>query len=419
MKRFFLSFLVMFLVTSCGFFVEKDNEQPIVPSPPNQEGDEIIFVNPVETRDPNSDYQSSFEGQTRVPGIQTTTKLNTEILSDQLVNPWGMIQLPNNELIITQKQGSVVRVTSDNELVSIEAIFPTMNTGGQGGLLDVAIDNDFQQSKIIYFTISQQTTKGTHTAVVKGVFNDELTIINDIVVIYQALPSFNGVGHYGSRVVVDANNNLFVSTGDRQSLETRNNAQALDTAHGKIIHITSLGEPVSTNPWINDDQVNPEVYALGLRNAQGLAIDPTTNTLYASDMGPAGGDEINIIQAKENYGWPIVSYGIEYNGQPVGQGITEQEGFTQPLYYWDPSIAPSGIDFYYGDEVKEWENSLFVASLVQKHIARLMISNGKVIGEERLLENEDQRIRDVLVGNDGSLYAISDEGRLYHIKKAN
>ncbi len=419
MKCFFLSLLVIFMLASCSSPGDDNNEQPIIPPQSNDEDDEIIFVDPVETQDPNSEYQPAFSGQTRVSGIETSTDLSVEILSDQLVNPWGMIQLPNNELIITQKQGTVVRVTNQNELVTIDATFPSMNTSGQGGLLDVAIDNDFQQSKIIYFTLSQQTTQGTNTAVVKGVFNDELTAINNIEVIYQALPSFNGVAHYGSRVVIDQNNNLFVSTGDRQSLETRNNAQALDTAHGKIIHITSSGEPVSTNPWIDDNQANPEVYALGLRNAQGLAIDPTTNTLYASDMGPAGGDEINIIQAKENYGWPIVSYGIEYSGQPVGEGITTQEGFIQPLYYWDPSIAPSGIDFYHKNVVKEWENNLFVASLVQKHVVRLMIRDGKVIGEERLLEDENQRIRDVLVGNDGSLYAISDEGRLYQLKKTN
>lgn len=419
MKRFFLSLLVILMLTSCSSVVDDDNnQQPIIP-PSNDEVDEIIFVDPVETQDPNSEYQPAFINQTRVFGIKTNTELSIEIISDQLVNPWGMIQLPNNELIITQKQGTVIRVTSENKLVTIDATFPTMNTSGQGGLLDVAIDNNFQQSKIIYFTISQQTTQGTNTAVVKGVFNDELTSINNIEVIYQALPSFDGVAHYGSRVVVDQNNNLFVSTGDRQSLETRNNAQALNTAHGKIIHITSTGDPVSTNPWIDDNQANPEVYALGLRNAQGLAIDPTTNTLYASDMGPAGGDEINIIQAKENYGWPIISYGIEYSGQVVGEGITEQDGLIQPLYYWDPSIAPSGIDFYHTNVIKEWENNLFVASLVQKHIARLMIRDGKVIGEERLLEDENQRIRDVLVGNDGSLYAISDEGRLYQLKKAN
>jgi glucose/arabinose dehydrogenase len=419
MKRIFLSILFVVFLVSCSSTVEENNdEQPIEPTLPEQQ-EEIIFSDPVEKQSPNTEYQPAFVGQTRVAGIKTSIDLRVEIVSDQLANPWGIVQLPNNDLIITQKQGTVVKIMNDNKVVVIDAIFPLMNTNGQGGLLDVAIDNDFLQNKTIYFTLSEQTDQGTHTAVAKGVFNDELTTINDIEIIYRALPSFDGEAHYGSRVVVDQNNNLFVSTGDRQSLQTRDNAQALDTAHGKILHITSDGSPVSINPWIDDDLAQPEVYALGFRNSQGLAIDPITGTLYASDMGPKGGDEINIVKAKENYGWPIIGYGIEYSGQPVGTGISEKEGLVQPLYYWDPSIAPSGIAFYHLNEVKEWENNLFVASLVQKHIARLLIRDGKVIGEERLLEDQDQRFRDVLVSIDGSIYAITDEGRLYHISKAD
>jgi glucose/arabinose dehydrogenase len=346
MKRIFLSILFIFLLISCTTAVNEEEKEEPLPSVPPKEQEEIVFGDPVEKQKPNSEYQSVSNGQTRAPGIKTSVDLSVEIVSDQLNNPWGMVQLPNNEIIITQKQGTVIRMTNDNKLIPVDATFPTMNTNGQGGLLDVAIDNNFLQSRIIYFTISVQTSKGTHTAVVKGVFNDQLTTINNIEIIYRALPSFEGEAHYGSRVVVDQNNNLFVSTGDRQSLQTRNNAQALNTAHGKIIHITPEGSPVSTNPWIDDNQVSFEVYALGLRNSQGLAIDPLTNTLYASDMGPKGGDEINIIKSSENYGWPIISYGIEYSGKPVGEGISKKEGLIQPLYYWDPSIAPSGIAFY-------------------------------------------------------------------------
>lgn len=416
MRRFFLPFLIIVLLAGCSSTIEEETET-VQPKPPVEGEEEVVFVDPVEKQKPNTEYEPVFDGQTRVSGIKTTVELEVDIISDELERPWGIIQLPNKELLITQKSGSLVKVNSQNELTNIEASFPTMNTNGQGGLLDVAIDNDFQQSRIIYFTLSEQTNQGTHTAVAKGFFNDELTAISNIQIIYRALPSFDGEAHYGSRVVVDKDSNLFISTGDRQSLQTRNNAQDLTTGHGKILHITTEGSPVSSNPWVNDVAVNPEVYAYGLRNTQGLAIDPTTNTLYASEMGPRGGDEINIIESKANYGWPIVSYGIEYSGQPIGDGITKKEGLSQPLYYWDPSIAPSGIAFYHLDHIKEWENNLFVASLVQKHIVRLLIKEGKVIGEERLLEDENQRFRDVLVSDDGSIYAITDEGRLYRISQ--
>lgn len=412
MKQILVSILLVTLLVGCTIKVE--DKKPLPTQPPKIE-EEIIFSEPVEKQKSSTNFKPTFDSQTRVAGITTSVELNVEVVSDQLSNPWGLVQLPNHELIITQRQGNIVRVTNKNEIIKIDAQFPAMNTNGQGGLLDVAIDNDFAQSRIIYFTLSEQTKNGTHTAVAQGVFNDDLTAVNDIKIIYRALPSFDGEAHYGSRVVVDQNNNLFVSTGERQSLKTRNNAQLLNTAHGKIVHITSDGSPVASNPWMNDQDANPEIYAMGFRNTQGLAIDPLTNTLYASDMGPKGGDEINVIQAKGNYGWPIISYGTEYSGQPIGEGMYQKEGLIQPLYYWNPSIAPSGIAFYHLDVVKEWKNNLFVASLVQKHIARLLIKDGKVIGEERLLADENKRFRDVLVAEDGSLFAITDEGRLYHI----
>lgn len=418
MKRIIYLALLLLVLASCVIQAPEDNQTPPVTPPKQEPQDELVFTDPVETRKANTDYKPDFNNQTRVAGVKTTTKLSIEIISDQLNRPWGMVELPSGELVITQKQGSVVLVNNENKLINVQATFPSINSSGQGGLLDVAVANDFTNSRVIYFTLSENTTQGTHTAVAKGIFNDDLTAINNIEVIYRALPSFKGDAHYGSRVVVDSNNNLFVSTGDRQSLQTRDNAQDLSTAHGKILHIAPNGKAVSTNPWVNDEEANPEVYALGLRNAQGLAIDPSTNTLYVSDMGPKGGDEINVIESSKNYGWPIIGYGIEYSNQPVGQGITKQEGLEQPLYYWDPSIAPSGIAFYDNDTIKEWKNNLFVGALAGKHLIRLVISDNQVIGEERLLEDINQRFRDVLVSSDGSLYAISDEGRLVHIKKA-
>jgi glucose/arabinose dehydrogenase len=223
--------------------------------------------------------------------------------------------------------------------------------------------------------------------------------------------------HFGSRIVFDENGNIFVSTGERSDLKTRPNAQLLDNGHGKVLHITPEGEPVEGNPFIDTPGALPEIYSYGHRNAQGLDIHPVTGELWLSEMGPRGGDEINLIKPGKNYGWATIGYGIEYSGAKVGDGITQKEGMEQPVYYWDPVLSPSGMTFYNSDVIPEWKNNLFIGGLSSKHIARIVIKDNKVVGEERLLENEKQRIRDVGMGNDGALYAVTDEGRLYRIAK--
>jgi glucose/arabinose dehydrogenase len=217
--------------------------------------------------------------------------------------------------------------------------------------------------------------------------------------------------------VFDEEGNIFVSTGERSDLATRPNAQKLNTAHGKVLHITPEGKPAPGNPFLNTEGVLPEIYSYGHRNPQGLDIHPVTGDLWLSEMGPRGGDEINLIKPGKNYGWAIISYGLEYSGKPIGEGITQKEGMEQPVYYWDPVLSPSGMTFYSSNAIPEWENNLFIGGLSSKHIARLVIKDNRVVGEERLLEEEGQRIRDVTDGKDGALYAVTDEGRLYRIAK--
>jgi aldose sugar dehydrogenase len=417
-KFLFLSVVLALFLMACSPVMEdpKDDD-PIDEENPIDKDPEIVFVDPVETNRPNTDFKPAFEGQTRISGIKTTTTYTTSVVTNKLSEPWGIDVLPNGDLVITEKTGSLRIVKSDGTVgVAIKG-FPDINSGGQGGLLDIAISPNFETDRMLYFTLSLRSSLGSVTAVGKGRLSEDQTSLTDFKVIYEATPYFNGVGHYGSRIVFDKEGYLFVSTGDRQSLQTRKNAQSLDNGHGKILRITTDGQPAPDNPFIDQADKHREIYAYGLRNTQGLAIHPLTGDLWSNDMGPQGGDELNLIESSKNYGWPIISYGEEYTGQPIGEGLSQKDGMEQPDYYWDPSIAPSGMTFYTSKVIPEWENNLFIGALRGSHIIRLMIKDNKVIGEERLLTDKGERFRDIAMGLNGELYAITDGGILYRIGK--
>jgi glucose/arabinose dehydrogenase len=246
--------------------------------------------------------------------------------------------------------------------------------------------------------------------------DDEKTVLNPQV-IYQAVPEFDGKLHYGSRLEWDGQGNLFMSTGERSSADIRHRAQDLDVSIGKVLRLTTDGDAVADNPFVGQMGVLPEIYSYGHRHPQGLATHPETKQLWEAEFGPRGGDEVNLIQPGNNYGWPVITYGIEYYGPAIGDGITQQEGMEQPIYYWDPSVSPSGITFYSGSLIPEWRNNLFLATLSGQHIVRLVIEENKVIGEERLLVDKASRFRDVLEGSEGALYAFTDgdNATLYRI----
>ena len=372
---------------------------------------------PVETRAPNTNYKPAFAGQTRVAGVQTKTPYTTKVLTDGLKGPWGITTLPDGRFLITQKSGVMKIASTDGTLSGDITGLPEVNSKGQGGLLGVTIDPDFSKNRMVYWTFSENTPQGNLTAVAKGrLSNDEKTIEN-AKVIYQATPAYKGTLHYGSRILFDKKGNLIFSTGERSDLETRPQAQDLNSSLGKIIRITTDGKPAPGNPFIGRSGAKPELYSYGHRNVQGLALNPVTGDLWESEFGPRGGDEINLIQPGKNYGWPTITYGIEYAGPKVGEGIQQKAGLEQPVYYWDPSVSPSGITFFSGKTIPEWHNNLFVGGLNGNHIARLVIKNNKVVGEERLLVKEDQRFRDITQGKDGALYTVTDQGRLYRIGK--
>lgn len=401
----FLILAFFFLSASCDERKENAQQPPSDPLPP------------VETQQPNTSYSPAFEGQTRIAGVRTTTPYAATIIASGLSNPWAVTALPDGRLVITEKEGTLRLVTTDGNVSEKISGFPEVDDRRQGGLMDVAPAPDFTSSRMLYFTFAERTPQGSLTAVGKGRLSDNETSVENFQTIYRAIPYYDNSMHFGSRIVFDKKGNIFVSTGERSDLATRPNAQKLNTAHGKVVYITTEGNPVAGNPFINTADALPEIYSYGHRNPQGLDIHPVTGELWLSEMGPRGGDEINLIQPGKNYGWPTITYGIEYNGNTIGDGITQKEGMEQPVYYWDPVQSPSGIAFYSSNVIPEWENNLFVGGLSSRHIARLVFKEGKVVGEERLLEEEGQRIRDVADGKDGSLYAVTDEGRLYRIAK--
>ncbi|MFH6968133.1 PQQ-dependent sugar dehydrogenase [Flavobacterium sp. FlaQc-28] len=374
-------------------------------------------TDPVEKEKPNSNYKPAFAGQTRVNGMTTNTEFQATVLTSELTNPWGVKSLPDGRLLVTQKTGTMRIVTSAGVVSAPITGLPAVNASGQGGLLGLCLDPDFASNRMIYWVFSEAVSGGNISSVAKGkLSNDEKTIEN-ATVIYRSSPANASNLHYGGRILFDQTGNLIVSTGERSVLETRPLAQSLTASLGKVIRITKDGKAGAGNPTFAGAGALPELFTYGHRNPQGLAVHPITKEIWLSEHGPRGGDEINRLQAGLNYGWPIITYGIEYSGEPIGAGIQQKEGMEQLVYYWDPVVSPSGITFYAGNRIPEWENNLFVGCLSGMHIVRLVIKDNKVAGEERLLASENQRFRDITQGSDGALYAVTDQGRLYKIDK--
>ncbi|RCR69517.1 PQQ-dependent sugar dehydrogenase [Larkinella punicea] len=372
---------------------------------------------PVETKEPNSAYKSAFAGQTRVAGIKSATPYEGKVLTEDLKSPWGITSLPDGRLLITEKKGTLRIATADGKLSEPITGLTKVNSAGQGGLLGIRVDPAFATNRMIYWVFSEALDEGNLTAVGKGKLSADEKTVEGATVIYRATPAYKGNLHYGGRILIDKAGNLVISTGERSDLVTRPQAQSVNSGLGKVIRITKDGKPAAGNPFAKQADARPELYSYGHRNVQGLAFHPVTGDLWEAEFGPRGGDEINRIEPGKNYGWPTITYGIEYSGKQVGEAIQQKDGLQQPVYYWDPSVSPSGMTFYSSDRIPEWKNNLFVGSLSGMHIVRLKIEKNKVVGEERLLSGESQRFRDVTQGQDGALYAITDQGRLYRIDK--
>lgn len=371
---------------------------------------------PVEANAKNSDYQPAFLGQTRIVGVKTITPYKVEKITDKLGRPFAIVAMPDGRLMVTIKSGYMEIHNANGRLVKKITGLPEVLPGGQGGLLDVAFDPNFTGNKMMYWSYSEKYGGGNITTVAKGKLNESAGKVENVSVIFRALPATDGNIQYGSRLVFDKKGNLFVSVGEKSSAENRVQAQQLNSYLGKVVRITTDGKPVQGNPFLNTPGAQPGIYSLGHRNPDGLDINPATGELWEAEFGPRGGDEINIIRTGKNYGWPVISYGIEYSGKKVGDGIQQKAGMEQPVYYWDPVISPCGICFYNGSAIPEWKNNLFVAALSGQHLDRLVIKNNKIVGEERLLVDINNRFRDVAYLNN-KLYAITDDGSIYRISK--
>ena len=421
-----------------------DGLEPVDPSNNPNPGD------PVETLPGNgAGFEPAFEGQTRGPGASTATPREVSMIvqDTQLYKPWSFKFISQTQLLVTQKNGIIRLVTTDGHvgepLSGVPAVFFNDNiSGSNAGLFDIALDPDVALNRTIYLSYSKGNANGSRLTVARAkvdVANNRLT---DVTEIYQTTPAIAGAAVYGGRLLFDRHGYLLVSTGARHRNDSRYMSQNLDASIGKILRIDRNGNAAPGNPFAGIQGALPEIWVYGIRSPLGMAFHPHTGELWETEHGPKGGDELNIIKPGVNYGWPIISYGIMYDGTPVGRGIhqtpgsdpavyyfdpnnltgggiTQHPDMEQPRYYWDPSVAPGGITFYDSDVISEWKYNLFVCALNGKHLIRLILKDGKVIGEERFLEDQGVRLRDVQMGPDGALYVISDtnEGRIYRISK--
>lgn len=348
----------------------------------------------------------TFAGQTRAPVIRDDIALTTTVVADGLVHPWGMVQLPDGSWLVTERPGRMRLITADGTVSAPIAGLPEVDARGQGGLLDVAVDKNFPQTRRVWWSYAEPRGSGTNaTAVATGVLSADGRSLSQVRVIFHQQPAWRSTAHFGSRLVFDSQGALFVTTGERSAREPRRLAQDVGTHLGKVLRIDPDGGPARGNPKIKGGL--PEIWSYGHRNLQGAALGPD-GALWTVEHGPRGGDELNRPRAGGNHGWPVITYGVEYSGAPVGTGKTQQDGMEQPVYYWDPVIAPSGMVFYDGDRFPDWRGSVLIGGLRSQALVRLTLDGGRVTGEARYLVGEQGRIRDVDVAADGAVMLLID-----------
>jgi aldose sugar dehydrogenase len=357
--------------------------------------------------------------QQAFPQEVRTQKANVRLeeVARGLDHPWGFAFLPDGRILVTERSGNLRVVDRDGRLSQPLAGTPRVAARAQGGLLDVVIDPDFASNRFIYFSYSEPREGGNATTVARARLNVAGTALESPTPIFRQQPAYNGGHHFGSRIVFDRQGHLFVTLGDRYDLKDQ--AQNPANHIGKVVRIRKDGGAAPGNPTISGWA--PEVWSIGHRNVQGATLHPVTGQLWTAEHGARGGDEVNTPEAGKNYGWPVITYGRDYSGARIGEG-TAKAGMEQPLFWWDPSMAPSGMTFYTGDRFPAWRGSVFVGALAQRHLSRLETEGGRVTGEEKLLEGLNMRIRDVRQGPDGNLYVLTDqpapEGKIIRLSPA-
>jgi glucose/arabinose dehydrogenase len=351
--------------------------------------------------------RSPTPGDTRLPARQTDVARGLE-------HPWGLAFLPDGRMLVTERPGRLRLVSRDGQLSEPLAGLPPIQTGGQGGLLDVALGPSFAQDRLVYLSFSEPGEGGASTAVARGHLGERG--LEKTQVIWRQQPKVRGTHHWGSRLVFRADGTLFVTLGDRYG--HRDRAQDLGATLGKIVRINPDGSVPRDNPFVGRDGARPEIWSYGHRNIQAAVLD-AQGQLWTVEHGARGGDELNNPQPGKNYGWPIITYGIDYSGARIGVG-TARAGMEQPVYYWDPVIAPSGALFYTGEAFPDWRGHLLVGSLQPGRLVRLTLANGRVVHEERYVIDPGERVRDVRQGPDGMIYLLTDNprGRIIRLEPA-
>ena len=364
---------------------------------------------PLESRTPNApDQQPAFPAQTRACEVTANVAFDVQVVAGGLVHPWAVEPLPNGDLLVTERPGRMRIVSAAGTLGEPISGVPEVDARGQGGLLDVALSPSFENDRTIFWSYAEPRQGGNGTTVARGILARDGRSLQQVQVIFRGLPTYDGRLHFGSRLAFGPDGKLFITTGERSDREMRRHAQTLDNHLGKVLRINPDGSVPDDNPFVDEPAALPEIWTLGHRNIQAAAFDQQ-GRLWVIEHGANGGDELNLIEKGRNYGWPIQAYGEEYSGDPIPGASTAPGDFQQPIYYWDPVIAPSGAQFYSGNAFPAWDGSLFVGALRDTRLVRLTLGDQRVTGEEHLLRDRGKRIRDVRQGPDGALYLVTDE----------
>ena len=376
---------------------------------------------PVETAPPNvPEFKPAFAGQTRAPGVKTQRAFRVTEVASELDNPWAVAFLPDGRMLVTEKlEGRLVVLAPNGSKAAVVSGVPKVDGRDQGGLLDVALAPDYRASSTVYLSYYEPRDGGNGLAVARARLVDGAKPkLDELKVIFRMQPTLDSTKHAGGRLVFAPDGMLFVTEGERSILKGRVQARDLASDFGKIVRIRPDGTIPQDNPFVSEKGARPEIWTKGHRNVLGAALDERQR-LWVAEMGPRGGDELNLIARGKDYGWPTIGYGEEYSGEPIHQ-TTQAEGLEQPVYYWDPVISPGALAIYSGSLFPEWRGNFFIAGLSSQALIRLVLKNDRVVGEERLLADRGERIRDVVQGPEGALYLLTDgsKGKLLRLTPA-
>jgi len=367
----------------------------------------------------NTDFEPAQENQFRAELVASDVQMERTTIAGGLVHPWGIEVLPDDGgYLVTERNGHLRHIMADGTMSEPISGLPEIAVAEQGGLLDVALGPNFAEDRMVYWTYAKPVDGNYATAAGRGVLSEDMTQITEAEDIFVQSPAVDAPMHFGSRIVFDGNGHAFVTTGEHFTEEYRVMAQDLDNTFGKVVRINLDGSIPEDNPFVGDDSAMDEIFSYGHRNVQGAWM--MGDQLWTIEHGPKGGDELNRPEAGKNYGWPVVSYGEQYSGDAIGTGISQQEGMEQPVYFWDPVIAPAGMMVYEAEAFGDWNGDLFISSLYPGGIVRLEMEDGVVTAEERLAPDLG-RVRDLAVDSDGSILAVTDfeDGQLVRIAPAN